>query len=81
MRTSINIKASESLNMYIERLMKYVGNIRKMQSSLEEIVQYKLPVGSDLVPLDQFLGQRITMEYLHLINIRKFGGYLIRLSV
>jgi len=53
--------------------MEYLGNIKKMRSSLEETVQYKLPIGDDKVPMNQFLGKRVVMEHLHQINCVKCG--------
>src|SRR5210317_321138 len=53
--------------------MEYLGNIKKMHSSLEELVQYELPIGDDLVPMNQLLGNRIVMEHLHQINCVKCG--------
>lgn len=39
------------------------GTLKKMQASLGENVQYSLPVGEQLVPLNQFIGQSITLQH------------------
>ena len=36
-------------------------------------MQYELPIGDDLVPMNQFLGKRLVMEHLHQINCVKCG--------
>lgn len=52
----------------------YSGNIRKMRSSLkEDEVQYEMVLFNNLekgdyIPLNQFVGQQIVIEYQHVIN-------------
>ena len=53
--------------------MEYTGNIRKMHSVLLDTVQYELPVGNHLLPLNEVIGCNISMEYLHSINCIKCG--------
>ena len=44
------------------------GAVRKMKTSLEEPVQYSLPLGQQEVPLNQYLGQRLQLDYQGVIN-------------
>ena len=53
--------------------MIYTGNIRKMRSKLEEQVQYELPLYNvleqgELVPMNQLIGQDISIRFEHVIN-------------
>lgn len=48
--------------------MKHTGNIRKMTTELCEPVAYGLPVGEELVPLNQFIGKSISLQYESEIN-------------
>ncbi|MFV1996557.1 MAG: DUF2797 domain-containing protein [Acidiferrobacterales bacterium] len=48
--------------------MKVAGNIRKMVVSLESPVHYQLPVGDELVPLNDYIGKNISLTYTGLIN-------------
>ncbi|MGQ1785582.1 MULTISPECIES: DUF2797 domain-containing protein [unclassified Saccharicrinis] len=48
--------------------MKHQGNIIKMKSNLAEKVEYALPVGDELVALNEFINQKIVLTYLHQIN-------------
>ena len=53
--------------------MIYTGNIRKMRSKLEEQVQYELPLydlleQGELVPMNQLIGQDISIRFEHVIN-------------
>lgn len=48
--------------------MKVAGNIRKMVAALETPVQYQLPVGDQLVALNDSVGKEISLEYNGLIN-------------
>ena len=53
--------------------MVVAGNIRKMLSSLEEVVEYKLPLDNEQVPLNDLIGKMVILEYLHKINCIKCG--------
>lgn len=44
------------------------GNIEKMTSRLAEPVEYSLPIGEDSLPMNQFLGQRLMLNYNGEIN-------------
>ncbi|HDR68118.1 MAG TPA: DUF2797 domain-containing protein [Bacteroidaceae bacterium] len=44
-----------------------------MHSEFQEPVQYALPVGEQMVPLNQFTGAPVLMEYLGIINCIKCG--------
>lgn len=53
--------------------MVITGNIRKMQSSLEDVVRYNLILGNEQVPLNDLLGKMVRLEYLHKINCIRCG--------
>ena len=44
------------------------GNILKMQSTLETPVQYQLPVGDDLLPMNETIGKKIKLQFHDEIN-------------
>ena len=44
------------------------GNVRKMKTRLEQPVQYALPLGDEEIPLNQYLGQSLQLEYRGRIN-------------
>ncbi len=44
------------------------GNIRKMATELAETVNYKLPIGNDLLEMNSLIGKTIKLTYLHQIN-------------
>ena len=44
------------------------GNILKMQSSLESPVQYQLPIGDELLPMNENIGKTIKLQYHSEIN-------------
>lgn len=44
------------------------GNILKMKTSLEDVVQYKLPIGDDEVGMNQFIGKKIKLSFNGQIN-------------
>lgn len=43
--------------------MKITGNLRKMTNTLQEPVAYGLPVGAENVPLNPYIGKKISLEY------------------
>jgi len=48
--------------------MKYSGNIQKLVTTLEQPVQYQLPIGNDMVPMNDLIGSQITLTYSGEIN-------------
>ncbi|MGI9274744.1 MAG: DUF2797 domain-containing protein [Endozoicomonas sp.] len=44
------------------------GALRKMEASLEEPVQYRLPVGDELLPMNDLIGSKLTLDYQGAIN-------------
>ena len=52
-------------------MKKYTGHLRKMVTSLGSTVEYSLPVDDALLPLNQHIGQTLSLRYLeeiHCIN-------------
>ena len=50
------------------------GNILKMKSKLDEVVEYKLPIGDELLLMNQFLEKKIKLEFsgeIHCIDSGK----------
>ena len=48
--------------------MEKSGNIQKLITSLEDTVQYHLPIGDDRIALNPFIGNPITLSFLGEIN-------------
>lgn len=48
--------------------MKLQGNLRKLKTEHHAPVRYQLPVGDELVPLNDLIGQSITLEFSGEIN-------------
>lgn len=48
--------------------MDYTGNIQKLTTSLEETVQYHLPIGKDMVALNPLIGSTVSLSYQGQIN-------------
>jgi hypothetical protein len=48
--------------------MEYSGNIQKLVTSLEQPVQYQLPIGDDLVPMNSHIGNFISLSFIGDIN-------------
>lgn len=44
------------------------GNLRKMRTRLENPVQYCVPLGDQELPLNEYLGQSLTLDYNGVIN-------------
>ena len=40
------------------------GNILKMKSTLADVVEYKLPIGDELLLMNQFLEKKISLSFL-----------------
>ena len=53
--------------------MKYTGQIRKMHSQLGDEVQYHLPIGDELVLMNDLIGKEIALTYQHQISCVKCG--------
>ncbi|VAW55029.1 FIG00953934: hypothetical protein [hydrothermal vent metagenome] len=48
--------------------MKIIGNIKKMQTQLNDTVRYHLPIGDDLIDMNAFIGSEIKLSYSGTIN-------------
>tara|TARA_R110000868_G_scaffold117600_15_gene312610 strand:+ start:106206 stop:107009 length:804 start_codon:yes stop_codon:yes gene_type:complete len=48
--------------------MNISGNLMKMKTSLEDTVEYSLPLGEELVGMNQFLGKKISLKFDGQIN-------------
>ena len=44
------------------------GNVRKMRTSLEQPVAYTMLLGDDEIPLNQYLGRHLQLDYQGIIN-------------
>ena len=53
--------------------MEHTGNIRKMEAFPENVVQYFLPLGKELINMNKLIGMPIIMEYLGHIHCIKCG--------
>ncbi len=53
--------------------MEHSGNIRKMKSSLDDVVQYQLPLGEKRVKMNQIIGNKISLDYQGRINCIRCG--------
>lgn len=51
----------------------YAGNIRKMRTEHNEEISYKLPIGDDLVDMNELIGSDIELKYEGLINCKRCG--------
>ena len=48
--------------------MILAGNILKMKSTLGDVVEYKLPIGDDLILMNEFLEKKLSLEFTGKIN-------------
>ena len=48
--------------------MKYTGNIQKMQTQLNDTVQYHLPIGEQRVDMNALIGKQIQLQHSTEIN-------------
>jgi len=48
--------------------MKISGNLQKMTSAHDQPVSYGLPVGEEIIPLNKYIGQQLTLQYEGEIN-------------
>lgn len=53
--------------------MENVGNLRKMESSREEVIRYRLNLGNEKIGMNELIGQRIQMEFLDKIHCIRCG--------
>jgi len=53
--------------------MKAEGNILKMQTSLGPVVKYSLPMGQNLVDMNQLIGKKIQLQFKGQINCIETG--------
>ena len=53
--------------------MEIIGNISKMESSREDIVQYRLPLGNHKINMNELIGQNIQLEFRGQIHCIKCG--------
>ncbi len=53
--------------------MKYPGNIQKMQTQLNDTVQYHLPIGNELVDMNALIGSEIKFSHTGEINCNACG--------
>ena len=58
--------------------MIYTGQLRKMHTKLSEEVEYELPIGEDLVNMNQFIGKEITLSYQNRIECLKCGRTTVK---
>ena len=58
--------------------MNYTGQIKKMHSRIEEEVIYELPIGDELVNMNQFIGKEITLTYQNKIECVKCGRETVK---
>jgi len=52
----------------------FEGNILKMKTVLADVVQYQLPIGEELVPMNELLGKNLTLEFRDEINCISCGA-------
>ncbi len=58
--------------------MEYTGQIRKMHTQLADEVIYELPIGDEMVNMNQFIGQEITLAYQNKIECVKCGRETVK---
>ena len=58
--------------------MKYSGPIRKMHAEAKNEVTYQLPIGDDLVNMNDFIGNEITLTYQHQILCKECGRETVK---
>ncbi len=52
----------------------FEGNILKMKTVLEDVVQYQLPIGNELVPVNELIGKSLTLKFMDEINCISCGA-------
>jgi hypothetical protein len=58
--------------------MKYTGSLRKMHAELNEEINYNLPIGNDLVSMNELIGNEITLKYEHQILCKECGRETVK---
>ncbi len=58
--------------------MNYIGPIDKMHTALTNQVIYHLPIGSDLVNMNELIGKEISLNYQHQIICKECGKTTIK---
>ncbi len=53
--------------------MEWTGNIRKMESSYEEVIRYRLPIGDQKVEMNPLIGTPVRLHFRGVINCIKCG--------
>lgn len=53
--------------------MKYSGNLLKMKSQLDDVVHYHMPVGNDLIGMNEIIGEKLMIKYNGQINCIRCG--------
>lgn len=47
----------------IQTMIQYQGNIRKMRTTLDDVVRYQLPIGEDLLSVNELIGRSMTLRH------------------
>lgn len=58
--------------------MQFTGQIRKMNTQLADEVVYELPIGDEMVNMNQFIGKEITLAYQNKIECVKCGRETVK---
>ena len=53
--------------------MRYTGTIRKMKTELKAPVLYSLPLGDELIPMNDLLGREVTFKFSNEIHCMGCG--------
>ena len=48
--------------------MQYNGNIQKMITRLDDVVHYQLPIGDELIEMNELIGKNISLSFNGVIN-------------
>jgi hypothetical protein len=58
--------------------MKITGQLQKMHVHLDNEIQYQLPMGDELVSMNELIGKEITLNYEHRIECLKCGRVTVK---
>ena len=58
--------------------MEYTGQLKKMQATLEDEVRYHLPIGEELIDMNQYINKEISLIYHHKIECLKCGRETVK---
>ncbi len=58
--------------------MKITGQLQKMHVKLDNEIQYQLPMGEELVHMNELIGKEITFNYEHRIECLKCGRETVK---